>query len=710
MSSRFEVDGGDDESLIAPVERPSRQPVSRRESANQGEREVKMICSTYARLMVVMGAVVLGLLVYRFGTGNESQSEFRGEIHVRKPVTERDAFDWEKLSPAFLNRLATSREAVNAQLQAIEEEWDVKHFPFFLTTIHMPRSNYELQVNKFRLRLFDYSQANSSSKFVVGVSGSSVTAGHDNFYSQNYAHVLEDTLRPVFSAMDVSLDVRNRAMGNNPCMPYDLCMPTFMGRDLDVLTWEQSMFCGHDSRPVEAFTRSAFHMDKVPTVMYLSSGTPFWEEQECDPDLMAAANKTAPVLERGPLSDEERNLLRLRGEDYAAIVDGQSFMKDFTFLQPVKNSGVTDTIDGLYAGLPVAGQNVLGLGAYKCQGPFTADFSKRGAEGGNAWHPGVKGHRFRAHSLAYPLLKALSEAMDDFLVRFPEVGTAPAPATLHLAPFRNLRSASLATKAARALTRAPGTTVSCEKKICANGEPKCYTDFLPRQDALPLQPASQYGGLLVAQTTNQWTSSSSSSSSTNGPIKGYKSSDTGRSKSSAMANFLEGIASPTSLTGQVVGSNSTWTQELSFFDRRAVEKGEAKGLGYQDRKLVLVSPANKTGFAEASISFKLQVSAENAALFGGIAWLCELQKGFLAYPEEYGDLDVEAIVAITLDGYHGTGEKGEDLFGRTAPQYVPISQTHDFCYEVEGLKSGHHTLTIWPKRHKRIILAYLITF
>jgi hypothetical protein len=177
-----------------------------------------------------------------------------------------------------------------------------------------------------------------------------------------------------------------------------------------------------------------------------------------------------------------------------------------------------------------------------------------------------------------------------------------------------------------------------------------------------------------------------------------------------MANFLEGIASPTSLTGQVVGSNSTWTQELSFFDRRAVEKGEAKGLGYQDRKLVLVSPANKTGFAEASISFKLQVSAENAAHFGGIAWLCELQKGFLTYPEEYGDLDVEAVVAITLDGYHGTGEKGEDLFGRTAPQYVPISQTHDFCYEVEGLKSGHHTLTIWPKRHKRITLAYLITF
>ena len=35
------------------------------------------------------------------------------------------------------------------------------------------------------------------------------------------------------------LTVRNHALGNNPCYPYDSCVETHMGGDLDVLTWEQ---------------------------------------------------------------------------------------------------------------------------------------------------------------------------------------------------------------------------------------------------------------------------------------------------------------------------------------------------------------------------------------------------------------------------------------------------------------------------------------
>ena len=28
-------------------------------------------------------------------------------------------------------------------------------------------------------------------------------------------------------------------LGNNPCYPYDACVATHMGDDVDVLTWEQ---------------------------------------------------------------------------------------------------------------------------------------------------------------------------------------------------------------------------------------------------------------------------------------------------------------------------------------------------------------------------------------------------------------------------------------------------------------------------------------
>ena len=38
--------------------------------------------------------------------------------------------------------------------------------------------------------------------------------------------------------------VRNGAIGNNPCFPYDACVATHMGTDIDILTWEQSMNCG----------------------------------------------------------------------------------------------------------------------------------------------------------------------------------------------------------------------------------------------------------------------------------------------------------------------------------------------------------------------------------------------------------------------------------------------------------------------------------
>ena len=36
-----------------------------------------------------------------------------------------------------------------------------------------------------------------------------------------------------------NIQVRNGALGNNPCLPYDYCVGTHLGDDLDVLTWEQ---------------------------------------------------------------------------------------------------------------------------------------------------------------------------------------------------------------------------------------------------------------------------------------------------------------------------------------------------------------------------------------------------------------------------------------------------------------------------------------
>ncbi len=46
-------------------------------------------------------------------------------------------------------------------------------------------------------------------------------------------------MRASLAAMDVMLDSRNVALGNNPCTPYDMCVKFFVGLDADIVHWEQ---------------------------------------------------------------------------------------------------------------------------------------------------------------------------------------------------------------------------------------------------------------------------------------------------------------------------------------------------------------------------------------------------------------------------------------------------------------------------------------
>ena len=85
------------------------------------------------------------------------------------------------------------------------------------------------------------------------------------------------------SSSSSSFIVRNHAIGNNPCFPYDACITTHLGDDVDILFWEQSMNCGREVLPLQVFTRTAaYHMKKRPTVIYLLSGGPTWTRSYCE--------------------------------------------------------------------------------------------------------------------------------------------------------------------------------------------------------------------------------------------------------------------------------------------------------------------------------------------------------------------------------------------------------------------------------------------
>jgi hypothetical protein len=115
--------------------------------------------------------------------------------------------------------------AVDKVLTRIWRDWNVSNYPLFLSYMHIPPLSWELQKNRFIALLLE---ANPKKKYVVGFSGSSVTAGHDSYFAEAFPQVFSDNLVEVFRLAGIELVVRNQALGNNPCYPYDACMETHM--------------------------------------------------------------------------------------------------------------------------------------------------------------------------------------------------------------------------------------------------------------------------------------------------------------------------------------------------------------------------------------------------------------------------------------------------------------------------------------------------
>lgn len=69
--------------------------------------------------------------------------------------------------------------------------------------------------------------------------GSSVTAGHDNFYNQSYPYVFKKRLQSTFDKLGIDLIVRNIALGANNCVPYIQCYESMGGPNIDFAGWEQ---------------------------------------------------------------------------------------------------------------------------------------------------------------------------------------------------------------------------------------------------------------------------------------------------------------------------------------------------------------------------------------------------------------------------------------------------------------------------------------
>lgn len=178
-------------------------------------------------------------------------------------------------SEEFVTKLKKSLEITDRLLQKISDEWDIPNYPKFLKSCFMHKSAWETMKWKYMSKILKREIDNTKEKFVISFSGSSVTAGHDSHFNQSTPIVAGEYMREAFEALDVPLESRNVALGNNPCMPYDLCIKFFAGYDADVVIWEQNYFC--DGSPLmEQFIRQAMTIPTRPIVAFSESNTGHW--------------------------------------------------------------------------------------------------------------------------------------------------------------------------------------------------------------------------------------------------------------------------------------------------------------------------------------------------------------------------------------------------------------------------------------------------
>lgn len=180
--------------------------------------------------------------------------------------------------PAELEqRLTTALDQLNKAANLIYQRFELHHWKaaqFFMESSNMPVYGWDLIKNRIAKKIL---LGNASYVMIFG--GSSVTAGHDNYYNQSYPFVFERRLKDVFTSLGVRLEVRNIAQGANNCRPSNYCYEGMGGEDADFIGWEQSFNCGRNRDIHEMVARVAHWAKGV--VYYEASGA--FMTSECGP-------------------------------------------------------------------------------------------------------------------------------------------------------------------------------------------------------------------------------------------------------------------------------------------------------------------------------------------------------------------------------------------------------------------------------------------
>jgi hypothetical protein len=261
-----------------------------------------------------------------------------------------------------------------------------------LDVLNITNSARNVLKERFKQKIHD--DLNHVLKIVF--TGTSITAAHDCFFNQSYPLVFERTMKSLFQAAGIDLQVFNVAQGNSPVYPATWCVGATAGEDADIIGWEHTLNCpSSTSQCIEDFIRriAQFPSNPIPIAFHALA----------KPKMIGKLKKLSDLMFNGPNGNE-------------TLFDRYS---EF----------------GFHAVLVV---NALATNSK------LPEFSEQhliwdGKIGTKNWHPGPWGHQLAADILSFSYISILEEAFrESYKPRKVQFVTLPRPLfqTIDLMPLK----------------------------------------------------------------------------------------------------------------------------------------------------------------------------------------------------------------------------------------------------------------------------------
>jgi hypothetical protein len=164
-------------------------------------------------------------------------------------------------------RLASERAlaVINLIHQRFELQ-SVQGQQLFMSLYNIPTSAWDVLKLKMVKKMLE-----KGSNFTMVFSGTSVTAGYDNYLHQSYPTIIERRIKPILQALDIHLQVHNFGQSHVECRLLNHCLSIAAAGEVDLIGWENSFDCGNAKDAHEMTARFAGWRNAV--VLYMVSGS-----------------------------------------------------------------------------------------------------------------------------------------------------------------------------------------------------------------------------------------------------------------------------------------------------------------------------------------------------------------------------------------------------------------------------------------------------